>query len=67
MDAFTIEVGYTDRSRADGAFVSWPCVVTVLAANEVEAHLVASQMVEAIRHEAIDGQVTYSRTLDVTV
>lgn len=47
---FTVAVTHTDRSRAaDGTYTTFTAVVDVLATDDVDAGLVACQMVHAVR------------------
>lgn len=64
MLTYTVQVDFTDRSRnADRTFVTSTRTVTVLADNDTEATLVATQLVTALRAD-LDGMPVASRILD---
>lgn len=64
MLTFTVNVTFTDRSRdASGNYVTYTAIVTVLAADDTEATLVACQIAHAIRAD-LDPMVLGARITD---
>lgn len=65
MLVFTVQVAHTDRTRtADGRFTTFTTFVDVLADTDVEATMVAAQMVAAIRAD-IDNMVIATTVVNV--
>lgn len=63
---FTVAVGHTDRTRTvDGGFTTYTTTVTVFADTDVNARLIAAQMVDAIRRDKVDGMVLSAQIIGV--
>lgn len=65
---FTVEVDFTDRTKADGRFVATTKVVEIMTNDPIDATLGAAQMVDCTVNEyPLHGLVIATRIVGVAV